>query len=1239
MTDFRINVIVDPARAPEGAARVERALAKIEGRAVNTQKLLRDLFAFAGIGVAIRQLFEFADAFTNLQNRLRVVTNSQADLERVTERVLGVANRSRSAFEATAELYSRLSLATRELGRNEDELLAVTESINKAIILSGASAKEANNGLIQLSQGIAANRLGGDELRSTLEQLPVVADVIAKQLGVTRGELRQLGAEGAITADVILKGFENARTELEERFAKTVPTLSQSFTVLRNNVIAFIGELNEASLVTRTLGDAMRFLGENLEIVVDLLVLAGVAFGALKLAPIVQRFFELQAAVKAGTVVLLGSAEAAKQKAIFDRDQAAAALQAAVAETEKTRATILGIEAEQARALVTIESTAGFRAQAEAELLVAAARVRTAQVTLLAAEAENARLLSSAAALDVLFAAQVQETQLLAARAAMTGATEALSAAQAQLAAATSAANLAEAAQRATEGQLSILKAQLTAQTTLQTAAQTRLATATTAATIQSNFLLRAVASLKAAFLGLFRVIAANPIGAIFVALVTVTAGLVLFRDEIKLTEDGVATLGDLFTEFGRQASVALDVILEAFNDVFGGIIDTVKQFIADFDFQFRDIILLVAAVADSIIGIMAGVFAFIGSLILDLPDIFIRGFKLAVNGAIDAIEFLPDVFVGIIKTLAQVFSIFITGSIRGFELLGESAKQALLGNFGAAKEAAEEAAFVIGNSFERATTGIGSRFAKNIAEELDDELIPRLDPGTEKTFTEIGNTAIESFKAAFNANPVTEFVLGLLEGAERQGQLRLAEEAARAAAEAEAKLAEAIGKTAAEFAKRAAQLKLENRVLEESIRFGEVRGEQLREILTLNAKLAEEGLPSLTPDQEKELKGLVARNQELQRFQTLVEELTPLSETLAQKERDLNAAHEQGFLSTVQLAEGMRLLRLEAAEAGTSVADGLTTGLAEALENLRDLQETTNDVVVGAFESIQGAMAQTIQATSEALFEFFDEGKFRAEDLAKAIQSFFFDATQAILRQLEELLAQQALLAATDFVGGLFGAGEGAAESVDDAALLAQRQAVVAQEQLAATTLQTATVGLQTASGVLSTGAATLSTATIALQGGSATLTPAATTLQTGATTLLTAIPGLQAAATTLLAAAQLQVAAGAATGGLGAAASGTGAALAGQPLIVGEEGPEIFTPGQTGSITPTDQTVAALSAGAAMTAAQTTVNVPPPVLQQTVVVTLDPKEVVERGFSDQLVIDATQRNPRAMQSSINSD
>lgn len=243
--------------------------------------------AFAGISVGVAGLITLVDQYTELQNRLRTVTTSTGQLVRATDDLYAVSRRTRVAFAETAELYTRTAQATKNLGLSYQELLQFTESVNQAVILSGATSSEAAGGLRQLSQGLATGTLRGDELISVLENLPVVADVIAKQLGVTRGELRALGADGKISAQDIVEGFQAAREELEARFARTVPTITQGFIALRDSTMKLFGEFATGTSITAVLASALFLLADNLDTVMRVATALSIVLGVRYVASVV----------------------------------------------------------------------------------------------------------------------------------------------------------------------------------------------------------------------------------------------------------------------------------------------------------------------------------------------------------------------------------------------------------------------------------------------------------------------------------------------------------------------------------------------------------------------------------------------------------------------------------------------------------------------------------------------------------------------------------------------------------------------------------------------------------------------------------------------------------------------------------------------------------------------------------------------------------------------------------------
>lgn len=263
MVTERVEVVV----TERGSRVVRRSMEDIGTAARRTDDavtLLRRSLGLIASYAGLNEIRRLIDTYTNLQNRLRQVTNGTGNLAAVTNELFEIANRTRSAYEGTATLYGRVALATKELGISQRELLTFTERVNQAIILSGANAQEASAGLIQFSQGLASGTLRGDELRSVLEQLPAVADVIAKHLKVTRGELRQMGADGKITTDIILAAFREA-DYITAQFAKTVPTLGQAFQVAGNQFMRFLGQLDESLGVTRSLSGLVITLTSDMD--------------------------------------------------------------------------------------------------------------------------------------------------------------------------------------------------------------------------------------------------------------------------------------------------------------------------------------------------------------------------------------------------------------------------------------------------------------------------------------------------------------------------------------------------------------------------------------------------------------------------------------------------------------------------------------------------------------------------------------------------------------------------------------------------------------------------------------------------------------------------------------------------------------------------------------------------------------------------------------------------------------
>lgn len=206
------------------------------------------LMSALGVGVGLSEVVQLSDEFNNLEARVRLATESGGDFTHAMASIKDIANTTGSPLSATADLFTKLTTATKELGYSQERVTDLTRTISQAMMVSGGSAESMNAALVQLSQGLASGTLRGDELNSVLEQAPRLARAIAEGMGVTVGQIRALGAEGKITAEAISDALQNQAGQIAYEFEQMPQTVSASMTVLKNSIMGVIGDLdNELS--------------------------------------------------------------------------------------------------------------------------------------------------------------------------------------------------------------------------------------------------------------------------------------------------------------------------------------------------------------------------------------------------------------------------------------------------------------------------------------------------------------------------------------------------------------------------------------------------------------------------------------------------------------------------------------------------------------------------------------------------------------------------------------------------------------------------------------------------------------------------------------------------------------------------------------------------------------------------------------------------------------------------------
>ena len=346
--------------------RTERSVANMDRAMSSLSGVARGLLA----ALSVQQVASYADAWTTLNNKLANAVRPQEELVDVTTRVFDITQKTRSSLDATATLYARLERGTREYNTSAEDLAKLTTIINQGFVVSGATAQEAENAIIQLSQGIASGVLRGEEFNSVSEQGSRIMVALAQSLGVGIGELRAMAAEGKLTTDVVVNGLLSQGDEIGKEFANTVTTISQAIQTAGNNITKFFGENSTVKSFVSTFNSSIVSVSENIEGLSAILASAAVLMGG-----------------RYAGALALATAEKVK-KAIASRDEAIADTQAAQAAANKANADLRASAIAKERALDEVRLAQMMKATAfdaanlaAAEARLSAARIEAATLT------------------------------------------------------------------------------------------------------------------------------------------------------------------------------------------------------------------------------------------------------------------------------------------------------------------------------------------------------------------------------------------------------------------------------------------------------------------------------------------------------------------------------------------------------------------------------------------------------------------------------------------------------------------------------------------------------------------------------------------------------------------------------------------------------------------------------------------------------------------------------------------
>ncbi|MDX6481717.1 MAG: hypothetical protein QOG85_2227, partial [Gaiellaceae bacterium] len=245
VTDQGVQVLEQIAGKAKAA---ESSFGSLKNAAVTLNQGFQLLQSGASIISSITSSFsEQADKATTLSARLRLVSTSSTEYNTAQSRLFEISQQTGTSLESNVNLYTRLARNTAALGVSQNDLLRVTETLNKALIVSGATSEEASAGTLQLTQAFAKGRLDGDEFRSVMENMPPVADALARSLGVTKGELFALAKEGQLSGAALMKALLEVSDKTDAAFSKLPETIGRAWQGLQNQILVSVGRFDQAT--------------------------------------------------------------------------------------------------------------------------------------------------------------------------------------------------------------------------------------------------------------------------------------------------------------------------------------------------------------------------------------------------------------------------------------------------------------------------------------------------------------------------------------------------------------------------------------------------------------------------------------------------------------------------------------------------------------------------------------------------------------------------------------------------------------------------------------------------------------------------------------------------------------------------------------------------------------------------------------------------------------------------------
>ena len=263
------------------------------GNATGALGAIKGALAGVAIGATVGKAMNMSDDYANMNARLNMINDGMQSTNELQKSIFTSAQRTGSAYTEMANGVAKMRMQAGDVFQNNGETIAFLETMNKSFVVGGASIEEQKSAMMQLTQAMASGKLQGDELRSLAETSPALIQAIATKLGVTRGEVKKLGADGKITADIVKTAMLEASEKIDEQFRNMPMTWGRAW----QNFINFATKAFEPlSIKINQIANSAEFqqfasmVASTIQFVVNALIVLMDIIGAVwsKIAPVIK---------------------------------------------------------------------------------------------------------------------------------------------------------------------------------------------------------------------------------------------------------------------------------------------------------------------------------------------------------------------------------------------------------------------------------------------------------------------------------------------------------------------------------------------------------------------------------------------------------------------------------------------------------------------------------------------------------------------------------------------------------------------------------------------------------------------------------------------------------------------------------------------------------------------------------------------------------------------------------------